>query len=100
MFPLFGFNQVKTDKPLTICIIKPDMIAQGKKDEIIEKIKQKGYEIVEQKDVKFTEEMARSFYKHQENSVSLIYLFIFNILYDSITNQFKQTFQSLNFKIS
>jgi nucleoside diphosphate kinase len=63
---------VKTDKPLTICIIKPDMIAQGKKNEIIEKIKQKGYEIVEQKDVKFTEEMARNFYKHQENSVNRI----------------------------
>ncbi len=61
--------------PVTICIIKPDMMAQNKKDEIVGKILEKGYRIVEQKDVKFTEEMAREFYKNKQDSVSANYLF-------------------------
>lgn len=60
---------MKTDKPITICIIKPDMIAKGKKDEIIEKIKSRGYEILEQRDFSFTPEMAKDFYKHREHEV-------------------------------
>ena len=31
----------------------------------------KGYEILEEKDVTFTEEMTREFYKHLEGSVNL-----------------------------
>lgn len=54
-----------TDKPITICIIKPDMMAANKKEEIIEKIINRGYEIVEERVVQFTPEMAREFYKHK-----------------------------------
>ena len=56
-------------KPVTICIIKPDIIQKNKKHEVIEKIKAKGYEIVEEKDVQFTEQMAHEFYKHQKDQV-------------------------------
>ncbi len=61
------YNVVNTEEAVTICIIKPDMIAKNKKDEVIEKIKARGYRIVEQRMVKFTEEMARDFYKDQTN---------------------------------
>ena len=47
-------------------------MAKNKKDEIIQKIKEKGYEILEEKDVQFTEEMVKEFYKHHENSVKKI----------------------------
>ena len=59
---------MSTQKPLTICIIKPDKAE--KQAEIMKKIKEKGYEIVEQKEVTFTADMVREFYKHQTNSVS------------------------------
>jgi len=62
---------VQSSKPITICIIKPDMMTNNKKEEIIQKIKDKGYEILEEKDVQFTEEMVREFYKHQEGSVNI-----------------------------
>jgi len=62
---------VQSSKPITICIIKPDMMTNNKKEEIIQKIKDKGYEILEEKDVQFTEEMVREFYKHQEGSVNM-----------------------------
>ena len=52
---------MKSSKPITICIIKPDMISKGKKEEIIQKIKEKGYEILEEKEIQFTEEMAQEF---------------------------------------
>ncbi len=42
---------------------------QGKKDEIIEKIKEKGYEILEHKTITFSEEMAKDFYKHRAEEV-------------------------------
>ncbi len=54
-------------KPITICIIKPDV--KEKRAEIIKKIKDKGYEIVESKEVTFTAEQAREFYKNQANTV-------------------------------
>lgn len=60
---------MKTKRPITICIIKPDMIAKNKKDEIVQKIKDKGYEIVEQRNVQFTEKMAREFYAHKKDDV-------------------------------
>jgi nucleoside diphosphate kinase len=46
-------------------------MTNNKKEEIIQKIKDKGYEILEEKDVQFTEEMVREFYKHQEGSVNI-----------------------------
>lgn len=59
-----------SEKPITICIIKPDV--KEKQAEIIKKIKDKGYEIVESKEVKFTPEQAREFYKNQANTVKLM----------------------------
>ena len=56
------------------------MMEKNKKAEIIDKIKERGYEIVEQKDVTFTEEMAKEFYKHQEQSVILNLKFIINYI--------------------
>jgi nucleoside diphosphate kinase len=58
-------------KPITICIIKPDMIANGKKDEIIQKITERHYKIVEERTVRFSEQMAKEFYKHKSESVSI-----------------------------
>lgn len=58
------------EKPITVCIIKPDMMAKNKKEEIIEKIINRGYEIVEERDVQFTPEMAREFYKHRADEVT------------------------------
>ena len=49
------------------------MMAKNKKDEIIHKILEKGYKIAEQKEVKFTEEMAHEFYKHKKDSVTIIF---------------------------
>lgn len=51
---------------ITICIIKPDMVADNKKDEIIEKIEAKGYKIVESKEITFTKEMVEEFYGHRK----------------------------------
>lgn len=48
------------------------MIANNKKEEIIEKITSRGYEIVEERTVKFTPEMAREFYDHKKNEVLFI----------------------------
>jgi len=58
---------VTSQKPLTICIVKPDK--QEKQEEIMKKIKERGYEIVEHKELTFTPDMVREFYKHQTNSV-------------------------------
>ncbi len=52
------------------------MMAKNKKEEIINKILEKGYKIVEQKEVKFTEEMAHEFYKHKKDSVKISFLYI------------------------
>lgn len=46
------------------------MIAKNKKDEIIQKIKDKGYEIVEQRNIQFTEKMAQQFYAHKKDDVN------------------------------
>ena len=58
-----------SEKPITIAIIKPDQIKNDKKEEIIEQIKERGYEILEQKTITFTEEMAHEFYQHQKEQV-------------------------------
>jgi nucleoside diphosphate kinase len=60
---------VTIQKPLTIAIIKPDK--PDKQADILKKIKEKGYEIVEHKEVHFTPDMVREFYKHQTNSVNI-----------------------------
>ena len=65
---------MNAEKPITICIIKPDV--KEKQAEIIKKIREKGYEIVESKEVTFTTEMAKEFYKNQANTVSFYVFFI------------------------
>ena len=60
---------MKAQKQITICIIKPDIIKKNKKDEVIASIKERGYEIVQQKDMTMSEEQAREFYKHKASSV-------------------------------
>lgn len=50
-------------------------MAQNKKEEIIEKIVNRGYEIVEERVVKFTPEMAHEFYKHRKDDVGYLRYF-------------------------
>lgn len=62
-------------KPSTLCIIKPDVLRAGKEDELIEKIQEKGYSIIEQKKLTFTEKMVHDFYAHrkeEENFLELV----------------------------
>lgn len=54
------------EKPVTICVIKPDIMLEKKQYEVIAKIEEKGYEIVESKVITFTDRMAREFYDHQK----------------------------------
>ena len=68
-------SKVSHQKPVTICIIKPDIIQKIKKQEVIEKIKSRGYEILEEKEVQFTEQMAHEFYKHQKDQVGSLGFF-------------------------
>ena len=42
------------------------MLARGKKEEIVAKIKERGYEVLEEKTIKFTPEMAKEFYSHKQ----------------------------------
>ncbi len=44
-------------------------MANNKKDEIKQKILEKGYKIEAESDITFTEKMAEQFYSHQKNSV-------------------------------
>jgi nucleoside diphosphate kinase len=52
------------------------MMEKNKKDEIVQKILERGFKIADQREVKFTEEMAREFYKEKKDSV---------IIFDDIT---------------
>jgi nucleoside diphosphate kinase len=65
----FFLFKVKAQKQITICIIKPDIIQKNKKDEVIASIKERGYEIVQQKEMTMSDEQAREFYKHKASSV-------------------------------
>ena len=66
---MFERNIVKTNNPITLCIIKPEIVAANRKEEVIGKIQEKGFVIVEQKEVTFTEDMVRDFYKDKLNEV-------------------------------
>ncbi len=57
-------------KPTTICIITPDVHAD-KRVELTHKIKEKGYEITEEKEVTLTKEQAHEIYKSHEQSVRI-----------------------------
>jgi nucleoside diphosphate kinase len=60
---------VNIDKEITVCIIKPDVIQAQKKEEVLLKIRERGYDICEMKDIKMTEAQARELYKHKSDSV-------------------------------
>lgn len=51
-------------------VIKPDAVQAGKVDEIIEKVKSQGMEILASEEHQFTQEEAAEFYQQHEGSVS------------------------------
>merc|ERR550532_2188468 len=54
-------------KTVTVAIIKPNVCKQeGKADEIIEQMKERGFDILERDERTMTEDEAREFYKHKE----------------------------------
>jgi nucleoside diphosphate kinase len=82
---LFCLFSEKANAPKrTICIIKPDMMEQNKKEEIIQKILERGYKIADQREVKFTEEMAREFYNHRKDSVKKYPNFLVSMHFNKI----------------
>lgn len=46
----------------TLALIKPDAYGAGKKDEILEKLKEAGFKIAVEKEIQLTEDMAKQFY--------------------------------------
>jgi nucleoside diphosphate kinase len=51
----------------TLALIKPDAYGAGKKEEIIEKLKEAGFKIAIEKEIQLTEDMAKRFYaEHAE----------------------------------
>jgi nucleoside diphosphate kinase len=51
----------------TLALIKPDAYGAGKKEEIIEKLKEAGFKIAIEKEIQLTEDMAKQFYvEHAE----------------------------------
>ncbi|KAI0230921.1 Thioredoxin domain-containing protein [Lamellibrachia satsuma] len=54
-------------KGVTVAIIKPDVVADGKVDDIIEEMKKAGIEILEKQERQLTEEEAREFYDHKKD---------------------------------
>jgi len=70
LFP--EIEELKDDvKPIierTLALIKPDLYAQeGKKDEIISIIQEKGYKIIDEHEFKMEPDTVREFYKEHEN---------------------------------
>nr|XP_021334265.1 thioredoxin domain-containing protein 6 isoform X3 [Danio rerio] len=56
---------VPTDKSYTVAIIKPDVVAHGKADEIIMKIQDAGFVILAHEERTLTEAEAQDFYQHK-----------------------------------
>ncbi|TRY66197.1 hypothetical protein DNTS_028307 [Danionella cerebrum] len=56
---------VPVTKSYTVAIIKPDVVASGKSEEIISKIQEAGFEILAQKEQALTEAEAQDFYHHK-----------------------------------
>lgn len=53
-------------------VIKPDAVQAGKVEEIIERVKNEGMEVIATQEHTFTKEEAAEFYKQHEGSVSHI----------------------------
>ncbi|XP_063777889.1 thioredoxin domain-containing protein 6 isoform X2 [Pseudophryne corroboree] len=56
---------VPSGKSYTVAIIKPDVVAHGKADEIIMKIQEAGFEILANEEKTMTESEARDLYQHR-----------------------------------
>ncbi|KAI8823656.1 nucleoside diphosphate kinase [Fimicolochytrium jonesii] len=50
----------------TLALIKPDAYGAGKKDDIVKRIKEDGFRIVKESEVKWSEEKAKEFYREHE----------------------------------
>lgn len=61
-------NIMTATTPITISILKPDIVSNNKQEEVIAKIVEKGYTIVEQKEITFSEEMVAEFYEHKKDT--------------------------------
>ena len=59
-----------TKKQYTVMVIKPDAVESGKVEEIVERVRSKGIEVIASKEHVFTREEAAEFYKQHEGSVS------------------------------
>ncbi|XP_050407602.1 thioredoxin domain-containing protein 6 isoform X3 [Patella vulgata] len=51
-------------KGFTVAIIKPDAVKSGKVEEVLEQMREKGLEIIAEKEKELTEDEAREFYSH------------------------------------
>ncbi|XP_072541663.1 thioredoxin domain-containing protein 6 isoform X2 [Salminus brasiliensis] len=58
---------VPVNRSYTVAIIKPDVVAHGKTNEIIMKIQDAGFEILAHEERTLTESEAREFYQHKES---------------------------------
>ncbi|XP_030642536.1 thioredoxin domain-containing protein 3 homolog [Chanos chanos] len=56
---------VPANKSYTVAIIKPDVVAHGKANEIIMKIQEAGFEVLAHEERTLTESEAREFYQHK-----------------------------------
>ncbi|KAI8995899.1 nucleoside diphosphate kinase [Gaertneriomyces semiglobifer] len=55
-----------TDTERTLALIKPDAYGSGKKDEIVQRVKDEGFTIVKEAEVQWTPEKAQEFYAEHE----------------------------------
>ncbi|XP_061432496.1 LOW QUALITY PROTEIN: thioredoxin domain-containing protein 6-like [Lethenteron reissneri] len=58
-------EEALTSHPYTVALIKPDVVAKGKVEEIIMKVQEAGFEIVAHEERTLLPEEARDFYQHR-----------------------------------
>ncbi len=74
-----------TLKQYTIMVIKPDAVQAGKVEEIVERVKSQGMEVIASKEHTFTKEEAAEFYKQHEGSVSPAYNLLVHLAFTTST---------------
>ncbi|KAM9199214.1 LOW QUALITY PROTEIN: thioredoxin domain-containing protein 3 [Mergus octosetaceus] len=65
-FPNFGQNKTEQKFEKTLALVRPCLLRE-RRDSIIQRIKDDGFEIAIQKEINLSEEKAREFYKEHEN---------------------------------
>ncbi|NXI70729.1 TXND3 protein, partial [Anseranas semipalmata] len=65
-FPNFDKNKTDQKYEKTLALVRPCLLRE-RRDSIIQRIKDDGFEIAMQKEIKLSEEQAREFYKEHEN---------------------------------